>query len=280
MGELNKTYIGGLPLGINNLFQNIINKGNIANGVNISLPNIPLYVSPPATNNDDVNKTRINVNINATLTSIEIVGLNTFKQFDMFRPISKYTMNHTFELETLQVSASIKVLETDTPYPHNQQNVLIKFAKLENVKIQLSTLLALDVGLLGKMPLLSLWKHLQGCTIRGVRVFDLTSVEMSFGKIIGKPVVIHGLISQSVDRILNTFITSITMAYKNTVFTAHTRGLANIMSAVIFPILNRAIESTITNLQDKSKNAKEICNSSIIGVSDAIISILLPLRHI
>ena len=267
-------------MGVNRLFQNIINKGNIANGVNISLPNIPLYVSPSITNNDDVNKTKTNININATVTSIEIVGLNTFKQFDMFRPISKYTMNHTFELETLQVSASIKVLETDTPYPHNQQNVLIKFAKLENVKIQLSTLLALDVGLLGKMPLLALWKHMQGCTIRGVRAFDLTSVEMSFGKIIGKPLLVHGMISKSVDRILNTCISSITMAYNNTVFSAHTRGLSNIMSAAIFPILNRAIESTIIKLQDKSIDANEICNISIIGVSDAIISILLPRRHI
>ena len=81
------------------MFQNIINKGNIANGVKSYEINFPYFLLLLITNNDDVNKTKTNININATVTSIEIVGLNTFKQFDMFRPISKYTMNHTFELE-------------------------------------------------------------------------------------------------------------------------------------------------------------------------------------
>ena len=87
--------------------------------------------------------------MNITLTSIQIIGLNTFSNFSMFRPISKYTMNHTFELDHLQISIGVQVLETETPYPHHEQNVLVTFAEFQNVKIELSVL-ALDAGYLGK----------------------------------------------------------------------------------------------------------------------------------
>ena len=114
---------------------------------------------------------------------------------------------------------------------------MVTFAEFQNVKIELSTLLALDAGYLGKVPLIALWKHLQGCSIRGVRAFDLTSIDMSFGKIIGRPVTISGMISSNVDNILNTLITSITTAYEASLFSPHTEGLANIMAQIIFPIL-------------------------------------------
>ena len=256
----------GLPIAINKVFQNMIDKGKVPNALNISLPNIPLLISPPLlANNTHDNDNNTKVNLNITLTSIQIIGLNTFTNFSMFQPISKYTMNHTFELDHLQISIGVQVLETETPYPHHEQNVLVTFAEFQNVKIELSTLLALDAGYLGKVPLIALWKHLQGCSIRGVRAFDLTSIDMSFGKIIGKPVTISGMISSNVDNILNTLITSITTAYEASLFSPHTEGLANIMAQIIFPILNNAIEKSLDNFQQKSIEEHEVCNSSAVG---------------
>ena len=134
---LNKE-VCGRPIGINGILNSALKLTPGQPFSNISLGPIPLIKIE--------NNAIISASMN--LTSVGIDGLDSFTEFDIFRPISKLTLNHTFHLKRLRMSFGLDVLlepkinsTSEEPY---REHIVVTFPELQDLNLQLSTLLAVD----------------------------------------------------------------------------------------------------------------------------------------
>ena len=151
------------------------------------------------------------------LTSVGIDGLDSFTEFDIFRPISKLTLNHTFHLKRLRMSFGLDVLlepkinsTSEEPY---REHIVVTFPELQDLNLQLSTLLAVDEEFLSDVPLIAMLKHLESCTVRGIHAVEMTAASISTKTKSDQAFHLHGMISDEVDRILNVLLKSVSAAY-------------------------------------------------------------------
>ena len=249
------TEVCGLPIGINQIIQGIIRKGAEGDAVNISKLHAPLL---------RLRNQMLDLDVN--LTSVQVRGLDTFTQFNIFQPVSDTTLNHTFALDRLGISFGFTVLLS--PYeasggraPTFLEHVVVELPTFRNIFVQLSTLAAIDYDFYANLPLSEALKYAVGCSMRGIDAIDVTATTIGISDSAQEPVV-DGIFSAAVDNVVDQLAKAVNDAYQGSLL--KDKGLQRIVNNYALAVVNQGLENLIRHAIEETASTA-ICNGSSIG---------------
>jgi len=246
----------GLPLGINQLVQAQIAKqaNGQRDGLNISLGSRGLslvkLVGSPVTD------------IIVNLTSVLLKGVDTFTSVHLLKPISGTTMNTTLALAgPVQIDVAATVVFAPKGGAPFVEHVVLSLPAMESVELQVSTLVAIDEGFYGDVPLQEFFEHFVGCSVRGVHAANVTAASWTVAKLTGS-VGVQGMLSPDVDKVVASVGDAAARMYEGALLEGG--GADHLMETLLLPLANEAIGTAIQGAIVATQ-ATAVCNGSSLG---------------
>ena len=168
--------------GINNLFRGLAQDNG---AINVTL-------TPPLSVINADSNTIFDIDIN--ITSVALIGLDTFSNFDILRPVSNLTLESNVAIEHLDIKIGLDVnyyLPGTTP---KTIHVIVDAFQFQQLELNISTLIVVDEEYLNALPLGAAVQHILGCMSHSVLETDVTDVELRVGSVHSPS--IHGALSK------------------------------------------------------------------------------------
>ena len=244
--------------GINKIVRNAFRDSD---GVlNISTHGLPLFAAT-----SDI------VSIQANMTWIAIKGLDTFSRFNILDPISNFTLESGFAIDSLSIDAGVLLkLTAGKGELHNRRErssidkILTKIRAQSVSEVQhlvlsisgkklsfnISALLALDGVLFGSLPLSSMYNDFVGCTLRTLVATNVSGLRFSVDNL--SPFSISGFTSSGLDHVASELLHGVELMF----YDSFLRALPALAQSVARNQLNSVIRNEIREESSKIKSCK------------------------
>jgi len=214
---------------------------------------------------------RIDTNeLSFALHSIRILGLDTFTQLDILRPIAKQTLMNEIRLKHIDVEIDISVISPAANrmlIGDEQESIKISFG-LDDVSADIALLFALDLDLIGSLELGSILHSdkILPCILSASRAVELSQLSISVGDI--KEPTIMGFISNDAVQVIQSTTEAIFSKYKTNIVTS----IPAIFDMTIRPLVNGILSNYVTAESNRScPSAVKSENSDFINFHDLLL---------